>query len=84
MGRADADDFPATKFEDARREAIYTLSRRFADAYKTELDAFVDLACGRAENPCGVEAAEKALRAAIACEISRKENRPVALSRVDS
>ena len=66
-------------------EKPYTLFLdRFADAYRSELDAFVDLVCGRAENPCGVEAAEKALTAAIACEMSRKENRPVSLSEVGS
>lgn len=50
---------------------------RFDAAYRRELSTFLDVARGRVPSPCTVEDAEAALRAAIACDISRKEHRPV-------
>lgn len=52
---------------------------RFAPAYEAELAAFVRLVRGDGPNPCdGVEALA-AFRVAEACELSRRERRPVAL-----
>ena len=54
---------------------------RFDAAYRAELTCFVDVARGRAENPCSVEDAEAALRVALACDQSRREHRPVRVRR---
>ncbi|MER5764023.1 Gfo/Idh/MocA family oxidoreductase [Streptomyces sp. NPDC002082] len=52
---------------------------RFAPAYEAELEAFVRLVRGEGPNPCdGVEALA-AFRVAEACELSRRERRPVAM-----
>jgi myo-inositol 2-dehydrogenase/D-chiro-inositol 1-dehydrogenase len=56
---------------------------RFDAAYRAELATFVDVARGRAESPCTVEDAEAALRVAMACDRSRAEHRPVALTEID-
>ena len=50
---------------------------RFRKAYERELAAFVEVARGERENPCTVEDAREALRVAVACDISRREHRPV-------
>ncbi|MEU1310660.1 Gfo/Idh/MocA family oxidoreductase [Streptomyces cinnamoneus] len=50
---------------------------RFADAYRAELAAFVRAVRGEAENPCPGEEGLRALLVAEACELSRRENRPV-------
>ncbi|MER5770763.1 Gfo/Idh/MocA family protein [Streptomyces sp. NPDC001985] len=50
---------------------------RFAPAYEAELDTFVRLLRGEAENPCDGWEALAALRIAEACELSRREHRPV-------
>ena len=55
---------------------------RFADAYAAEIDAFLDVARGRQSSRSTAEDAVEALRAAIACDISRREHRPVALAEV--
>ncbi|NUP49885.1 MAG: Gfo/Idh/MocA family oxidoreductase [Catenulispora sp.] len=55
---------------------------RFHEAYVRELQAFVDYAEGRAENPCTVADALEALYIAEACDLSRAENRPVTLAEV--
>ncbi len=55
---------------------------RFADAYRAELAAFVEVARGERASPCTVEDAEWALRIAEACELSRLEHRPVRLAEV--
>jgi myo-inositol 2-dehydrogenase/D-chiro-inositol 1-dehydrogenase len=55
---------------------------RFDAAYRAEMTAFVDVAKGRMENPCPVEDAEAALRIALACDLSRKEHRPVRVDEV--
>ena len=54
---------------------------RFGPAYEAELDAFVRLVRGEAANPCDGLEALAALRIAEACELSRRERRPV---RVDA
>lgn len=50
---------------------------RFRAAYEHELAAFVEVARGRRENPCTVEDAQEALRVAVACDMSRRDRRPV-------
>jgi myo-inositol 2-dehydrogenase/D-chiro-inositol 1-dehydrogenase len=57
---------------------------RFDTAYRAELQAFIDLVCGRAENPCPAAEAEPALRTALACDVSRREHRPVRVAEIDS
>lgn len=55
---------------------------RFQQAYVGELRAFVQFAQGRIENPCPVGEALEALYVAEACDVSRAENRPVAVAEV--
>ncbi|MFJ4916207.1 Gfo/Idh/MocA family oxidoreductase [Streptomyces sp. NPDC088726] len=55
---------------------------RFAPAYEAELDAFVRLVRGEAANPCDGQEALQALRVAEACEVSRREHRPVELAEI--
>jgi len=52
---------------------------RFGPAYEAELAAFVEVVLGRRTNPCDGREALQALRVAEACEVSRRERRPVAL-----
>ncbi len=56
---------------------------RFGDAYRAELEHFLRLARGEAENPCAAIDAFEALRIAAAAERSRKERRPVRLEEVN-
>ncbi|MET7367559.1 Gfo/Idh/MocA family oxidoreductase [Streptomyces sp. NPDC005566] len=53
---------------------------RFAPAYEAELDAFVRVVRGELANPCDGREALHALRIAEACELSRRERRPVAMA----
>ncbi|QPP05865.1 Gfo/Idh/MocA family oxidoreductase [Streptomyces bathyalis] len=53
---------------------------RFAPAYESELSAFVRAVRGEAPNPCDGYEALAALRVAEACELSRREGRPVAVA----
>ncbi|MET9999365.1 MULTISPECIES: Gfo/Idh/MocA family protein [Streptomyces] len=55
---------------------------RFAPAYEAELDAFLRVARGELANPCDGREALHALRIAEACEISRRERRPVAMEEI--
>ncbi|MFG2126208.1 Gfo/Idh/MocA family oxidoreductase [Streptomyces sp. NPDC048751] len=55
---------------------------RFAPAYEAELAAFVEVVRGERANPCDGREALQALRIADACDTSRRERRPVALSEV--
>jgi myo-inositol 2-dehydrogenase/D-chiro-inositol 1-dehydrogenase len=55
---------------------------RFQQAYQGELQAFVEFAQGRIENPCPVNDALEALYVAEACDVSRAENRPVTIAEV--
>ncbi|MEV6119329.1 Gfo/Idh/MocA family oxidoreductase [Streptomyces sp. NPDC052077] len=55
---------------------------RFGPAYEAELTAFVELVRGERDNPCDGHAALQALRIAEACEVSRRERRPVRLAEV--
>ena len=55
---------------------------RFAPAYEAELAAFVDVVRGERANPCDGREALQALRIAEACELSRRERRPVRLAEI--
>src|SRR5262249_39118161 len=55
---------------------------RFRLASPRELAAFVEVAAGRAASPCTVQDALAAFRVAEACELSRRERRPVRLAEV--
>jgi myo-inositol 2-dehydrogenase/D-chiro-inositol 1-dehydrogenase len=57
---------------------------RFRNAYRAELDRFLDFARGRAPNPCDASDAAQALRLAVAAERSLTERRPVALKEIQS
>lgn len=50
---------------------------RFREAFRAETGAFVDVVEGHRPNPCTPAQAREALRAAIACEVSAREGRPV-------
>jgi myo-inositol 2-dehydrogenase/D-chiro-inositol 1-dehydrogenase len=55
---------------------------RFRAAYVAELEAFVDLVGGRAANPCPPADALETFYVAEACELSRRERRPVSMEEV--
>lgn len=56
---------------------------RFRAAFTAETSAYVDFVLGEGDNPCPPEASRAALAAAIACEISAREGRPVAMAEVE-
>ncbi|MEU9579349.1 Gfo/Idh/MocA family protein [Streptomyces chilikensis] len=55
---------------------------RFAPAYQAELYTFLDVVRGARPNPCDGRQALEALRIAEACELSRREHRPVHLDEI--
>ncbi|MEU7382983.1 MULTISPECIES: Gfo/Idh/MocA family oxidoreductase [unclassified Streptomyces] len=55
---------------------------RFGPAYEAELEAFVGVLHGERPNPCDGREALQALRVAEACEVSRREHRPVSLAEI--
>jgi myo-inositol 2-dehydrogenase/D-chiro-inositol 1-dehydrogenase len=55
---------------------------RFRDAYIAELTAFTDLVAGNGESACTVADALEAFYVAEACDLSRREHRPVAVAEV--
>jgi myo-inositol 2-dehydrogenase / D-chiro-inositol 1-dehydrogenase len=55
---------------------------RFADAYRAELAAFVDLAEHGGPSPCTMSDALEAFYVAEACELSRARHEPVTLAEV--
>ena len=57
---------------------------RFLPAYRAELTAFVAVARGALASPCTVDDALQAFRVAEACELSRRERRPVSLDEIPS
>lgn len=59
-----------------------TFMERFHPAYVAELTAFTEVVAAKREVPCTVRDALEAFRIAEACEISRRENRPVNLDEV--
>ncbi|WP_409468639.1 Gfo/Idh/MocA family protein [Streptomyces sp. HC307] len=59
-----------------------TFLERFGPAYEAELCAFVEVVRGERANPCDGREALQALRIAEACELSRREHRPVRLAEI--
>ena len=57
---------------------------RFAQAYRAELAAFVDLLHAGGDTPCGLDEARAALVVALAADRSRRERRPVSIEEVAS
>lgn len=60
----------------------WSFMERFLPAYQAELTAFFEVAAGRAESPCTIADALEAFRVAEACELSRAERRPVAMTEI--
>jgi myo-inositol 2-dehydrogenase/D-chiro-inositol 1-dehydrogenase len=60
----------------------WSFMERFRPAYEAELAAFADVARGVRPSPCTVRDALEAFRVAEACELSRAERRPVAISEI--
>jgi myo-inositol 2-dehydrogenase / D-chiro-inositol 1-dehydrogenase len=57
---------------------------RFEGAYRAELEVFVRVAAGKADNPCTGAEALRALQVAEACELSRAERRPVRVAEIEA
>jgi myo-inositol 2-dehydrogenase / D-chiro-inositol 1-dehydrogenase len=55
---------------------------RFLPAYVAELTAFIEVAAGQRPSPCTVADALETFYVAEACELSRKEHRPVLIDEV--
>ncbi len=55
---------------------------RFGEGLRQETIAFIEVMRGERENPSPPASAMEALRAAVACEVSREEGRPVRLSEI--
>jgi myo-inositol 2-dehydrogenase/D-chiro-inositol 1-dehydrogenase len=55
---------------------------RFHQAYVDEMVAFTDLVAGRIQTPCSVQDGLKAFLIAEACDLSRREGRPVHMHEV--
>jgi myo-inositol 2-dehydrogenase / D-chiro-inositol 1-dehydrogenase len=60
----------------------WSFMERFLPAYRAELGAFCEVVSGGAAHLCSVRDAVEAFRVAEACELSRAEGRPVALSEI--
>jgi hypothetical protein len=50
---------------------------RFGECLRQETKAFIEVMKGERENPSPPASAMEALRVAVACQVSRKERRPV-------
>jgi myo-inositol 2-dehydrogenase/D-chiro-inositol 1-dehydrogenase len=61
----------------------WSFMERFLPAYQAELTAFAEVARSERTSPCTVRDALEAFRIAEACELSRAERRPVALSEIE-
>ena len=68
-------DFPSAK-------PYADFMERFHQAYVDEMVAFTDLVAGRIETPCSVQEALQAFLVAEACDLSRREGRPVRMDEV--
>src|SRR5215204_1950807 len=64
------------------KAAYPNFQERFLDAYKAEMEHFLSLVRGEADNPCTATDALEALRIAMASDLSRAGHRPVAPSEV--
>jgi myo-inositol 2-dehydrogenase/D-chiro-inositol 1-dehydrogenase len=68
------------EFPSARPYADFM--ERFQQAYVDEMTAFTELVAGRIETPCSVDDALRAFLVAEACNLSRREGRPVRMDEV--
>jgi len=59
-----------------------TFLDRFGAAYRAEIEAFLEVAAGERASPCTPEDAREALRIALACDLSRRERRPVEMGEI--
>ena len=66
----------------SEKPAYPNFQDRFADAYRAEMEHFLSLVRGEAENPCTASDALEALRIAMAADLSLAEHRPVPVSEV--
>jgi myo-inositol 2-dehydrogenase / D-chiro-inositol 1-dehydrogenase len=71
---ADGPPAPSDPYPDFRN--------RFHTAYAAEMKAFLEVAAGRLASPCTAEDALEALRVAVACDLSRRDHRPVLVEEV--
>jgi myo-inositol 2-dehydrogenase/D-chiro-inositol 1-dehydrogenase len=56
---------------------------RFGECLRQETKAFIEVMKGERENPSPPASAMEALRVAVACEVSRKEGRPVRVAEIE-
>jgi myo-inositol 2-dehydrogenase/D-chiro-inositol 1-dehydrogenase len=56
---------------------------RFGESLRQETIAFIEVMKGERENPSPPASAMEALRVAVACEVSRKEGRPVRVAEIE-
>ena len=56
---------------------------RFGESLRQETVAFIEVMGGERENPSPPAAAMEALRVAVACEVSRREGRPVRVAEIE-
>ncbi|WP_433602012.1 Gfo/Idh/MocA family protein [Nocardia sp. CA-135953] len=80
------DRSPLTSVEPDYAPSLYPaypgFMERFRRAYTDELTAFLSVASGEFANPCTPADALEAFYIAEACELSRHENRPVAVAEI--
>ena len=75
-------EYLETYFTRAEADPYAGFMDRFRAAFTAETSAFVDVVRGERDNPCPPEASRAALAAAIACEVSAREGRVVAMSEI--
>jgi myo-inositol 2-dehydrogenase / D-chiro-inositol 1-dehydrogenase len=66
----------------SEKPAYPNFQERFLDAYRAEMEHFLSVVRGEAENPCTARDALEALRIAMAADLSLAEHRPVSPSAV--
>jgi myo-inositol 2-dehydrogenase/D-chiro-inositol 1-dehydrogenase len=66
----------------SEKEAYPNFQDRFLNAYRAEMEHFLSLVRGEADNPCTAVDALEALRIAMAADLSLAEHRPVSPSEV--
>jgi myo-inositol 2-dehydrogenase/D-chiro-inositol 1-dehydrogenase len=66
----------------SEKPAYANFQDRFRDAYRAEMEHFLSLVRGEAENPCTARDALEALKIAMAADLSLAEHRPVSVSEV--
>ncbi len=67
----------------SEKTAYPNFQDRFLDAYTAEMEHFLALVRGEADNPCTAIDALEALRIAMAADLSLAEHRPVSVSEVE-